>query len=80
MSDNANDTIYAVATPPGRSAIAIIRVSGQNAAKTPALFSVSCPAAGQFSVSRLIQAGKILDQVILLFMKRGLDWCIKSVY
>ena len=69
MSDNANDTIYAVATPPGRSAIAIIRISGRNAAKTPALFSVPCPAAGQFNVSRLMQAGKVLDQVILLFMK-----------
>ena len=69
MSDNANDTIYAVATPPGRSAIAIIRISGRNAANTPALFSVPCPAAGQFNVSRLIQAGKVLDQVILLFMK-----------
>ena len=69
MSDNANDTIYAVATPPGRSAIAVIRISGRNAAKTPALFSVTCPAAGQFNVSRLMQAGRVLDQVILLFMK-----------
>ena len=69
MTDNANDTIYAVATPPGRSAIAVIRVSGGNAAKTPDLFSVPCPPAGQFNVSRLMQAGKVLDQVILLFMK-----------
>tara|TARA_A100001015_G_scaffold292818_1_gene368605 strand:+ start:695 stop:2125 length:1431 start_codon:yes stop_codon:yes gene_type:complete len=69
MNDNANDTIYAVATPPGRSAIAVIRISGRNAAKTPVLFSVSCPALGQFNVSRLMQAGKVLDQAILLFMK-----------
>ena len=64
-----SDTIYAVASPPGRSAIAVIRISGGNAGKTPGLFSVSCPAAGQFNVSRLMQAGKVLDQVILLFMK-----------
>ena len=69
MIENANDTIYAVATPPGRSAIAVIRISGQNAASTPDLFSVPCPAAGQFNVSRLMHAGKVLDQVILLFMK-----------
>ena len=69
MIENANDTIYAVATPPGRSAIAVIRISGQNAARTPDLFSVPCPAAGQFNVSRLMHAGKVLDQVILLFMK-----------
>ena len=69
MIENANDTIYAVATPPGRSAIAVIRISGQNAARTPDLFSVPCPDAGQFNVSRLMHAGKVLDQVILLFMK-----------
>ena len=69
MIESANDTIYAVATPPGRSAIAVIRISGQHAAKTPDLFSASCPPAGQFNVSRLMHAGKVLDQVILLFMK-----------
>ena len=69
MVESANDTIYAVATPPGRSAIAVIRISGQNAAKTPGLFSVPCPAAGQFNVSRLMQAGRVVDQVILLFME-----------
>ncbi len=69
MSVNENDTIYAVATPPGRSAIAVIRISGSNAAKTPALFSVPCPPAGKFNVSRLLQAGKVLDQVVLLFME-----------
>ncbi len=69
MSENTSDTIYAVATPPGRSAIAVIRISGRRASKTPVLFSVPCPSAGQFNVSRLMQAGKVLDQVILLFMK-----------
>jgi tRNA modification GTPase len=69
MIENANDTIYAVATPPGRSAIAVIRISGLNAARAPDLFSVPCPAAGEFNVSRLMHAGKVLDQVILLFMK-----------
>ena len=69
MIENANDTIYAVATPPGRSAIAVIRISGLNAARAPDLFSVPCPAAGQFNVSRLMHADKVLDQVILLFMK-----------
>ncbi len=69
MKDNAIDTIYAVATPPGRSAVAVIRISGQNASKAPGLFSVTCPPAGQFNVTRLMRAEKILDQVILLFMR-----------
>ncbi len=80
MKDDANDTIYAIATPPGRSAIAVIRISGQNASKVPVLFSVPCPTAGQFIVSRLMQYGKVLDQVILLFMQSphsstGEDMC-----
>ena len=69
MSDYVNDTIYAVATPPGRSAIAVIRISGPKAASAPVLFSATCPIAGEFNVSRLIKAGKVLDQAILLFMK-----------
>ena len=69
MSDYVNDTIYAVATPPGRSAIAVIRISGAKAASAPVLFSANCPIAGEFNVSRLIKAGKVLDQAILLFMK-----------
>ena len=57
MIENANDTIYAVATPPGRSAM---RHMDQwlNAARAPDLFSVPCPAAGEFNVSRLMH-GKV---------------------
>ncbi|MDC1381978.1 tRNA uridine-5-carboxymethylaminomethyl(34) synthesis GTPase MnmE [Candidatus Puniceispirillum sp.] len=69
MSVEVDDTIFAVATPPGRSAIAVIRVSGAEAASAPALFSVPCPVAGQFGIARLMQEGKVLDQVIILFMK-----------
>ncbi len=35
------DTIFALATPPGRSALAIIRVSGPNAGDVPKLFGTS---------------------------------------
>ena len=72
MSDNANETIYALATPPGRSAIAVIRISGADAATVPSFFLVPCPAAGQFIVARLLKDGRVLDQVIILFM-RGPD-------
>ena len=69
MSGKVNDTIYAVATPPGRSAIAVIRISGAEAASAPLLFSVACPEAGQIRIARLMREGKVLDQVIILFMK-----------
>ncbi len=62
-------TIFAIATPPGRSAIAVIRISGPLASAGPALFGVGCPLAGQFSVARLVLDQRVIDQVILLFMK-----------
>ena len=34
------DTIFALATPPGRSALAVIRVSGPQAGDVPELFGV----------------------------------------
>ena len=62
------DTIFAVATPPGRSAIAVIRISGPQAADAPALFFTSCPAAGQFRVTRLRVGHQVIDEAVILFM------------
>ena len=69
MSVKVDDTIYALATPPGRSAIAVIRVSGAEAGSVPSLFSAACPEAGQFRIARLMREGKVLDQAMILFMK-----------
>jgi tRNA U34 5-carboxymethylaminomethyl modifying GTPase MnmE/TrmE len=38
MSQAGYKTIFAIATPPGRSAIAVIRISGPLASAAPALF------------------------------------------
>ena len=56
------DTIFAVATPPGRSAIAVIRISGPKAGLSPALFAANCPAAGQFCLARLRAGDQIIDE------------------
>ena len=69
MSQAGYKTIFAIATPPGRSAIAVIRISGPLAGEAPALFGAACPKAGQFSVARLVLDQRVIDQVILLFMK-----------
>ncbi|MGB1999078.1 MAG: tRNA uridine-5-carboxymethylaminomethyl(34) synthesis GTPase MnmE, partial [Candidatus Puniceispirillaceae bacterium] len=69
MSQAGYKTIFAIATPPGRSAIAVIRISGPLAGDAPALFGAACPKAGQFSVARLIFDQRVIDQVILLVMK-----------
>lgn len=65
----SKDTIFALATPPGKSAIAVIRISGPNAQTVPAVFFTECPAAGAFTVAELRDdEANIIDQVLLLFM------------
>ena len=64
------DTIFALATPPGRSAIAVIRISGEQAHQAAPAFGAAIPAAGRFGLARLRdQAGQQLDEALLLAMK-----------
>ena len=62
------DTIFAVATPPGRSAIAVIRISGPKAGLSPTIFGADCPAAGQFCLARLRVGDQVIDEAMILFM------------
>ena len=63
------DTIYALATPPGKSAIAVIRISGDRAAAVPGAFVAKCPEPGRFSLQTLVdRTGAVIDQALLLFM------------
>ena len=62
------DTIFAMATPPGRSAIAVIRISGPKASTSPALFAANCPAAGHFCLVRLRVGDQVIDEAMILFM------------
>ena len=67
---DATDTIFAQATPPGRSAIAVIRISGPRAFAVPAAFGCEAPAPGRFALARLQdQNGAPLDEALLLAMK-----------
>ncbi|MFL2844750.1 MAG: tRNA uridine-5-carboxymethylaminomethyl(34) synthesis GTPase MnmE [Candidatus Puniceispirillaceae bacterium] len=65
----SKDTIFAVATPPGRSAIAVIRISGSLAKQAPTFFGTICPKAGQFKYARLMIGGQVVDEVLILFMQ-----------
>jgi len=66
----SSDTIFAQATPAGRAAIAVIRISGPRAHQAPALFAASCPPPGRFTVSRLRdRSGGLLDEALILSMK-----------
>ena len=63
------DTIFAVATPPGTSAIAVIRISGPKAGLSPALFAANCPTAGRFCLARLRTGDQVIDEAMILFME-----------
>jgi len=69
MNLQEEDTIYALATPPGKSAIAVIRISGPEASTVPELFSSSCPKVGEFKFTKLKVSGNVIDECILLFME-----------
>ncbi len=61
------DTIYALATPPGRSALAVIRISGDFALQVPGLFGLPAAAGRDMRYARLQdRQGAPLDEVLLL--------------
>lgn len=63
------DTIFALATPPGKSAIAVLRISGPQAADIAVALGAKCPQAGRFSLAKLRgRNGQTLDEALLLFM------------
>ena len=64
------DTIFAQATPPGRAAIAVIRISGDRAFSAPSAFRCDVPEPGRFHVVRLVDDdGGQLDEALILAMK-----------
>ncbi len=71
MNQPMTDTIYALATPQGKSAIAVIRLSGPLSRTIPALFGHSKQIAPrQVSYISLLDAGgKILDDVIFFWFE-----------
>ena len=67
MAYSSADTIFALATPPGMSAVAIVRISGEKALQAPALFGAE-PGAARQAVRAFLKDrdGAILDDVMLL--------------
>lgn len=69
MSDR--DTIFALATPPGRSALAVLRISGSLTTKVVSdLTETSLPPARMASVRRLVDPqGELIDDAIVTFFQ-----------
>jgi tRNA modification GTPase len=61
-------TIYAFATPPGKSGVAVLRISGPLAAHALAVLGVALPPARQATLVRLKYAnGEVLDDALCLY-------------
>ena len=61
------DTIFALATPPGRSALAIIRVSGPQASDVPGLFGAASVPPRQVQRRWLRDKnGYLIDDVLMI--------------
>lgn len=62
------DTIIAVATPPGRGGVAIIRISGPNSFNIAKIISNKSPAPRYATYTEFFSAnGEVLDQGLILF-------------
>ena len=64
-----NDTIAALATPPGRGAIAVVRVSGPDAvvicSKVTGGLNLASLASGMQKYGRIVVDGEVIDEVML---------------
>lgn len=66
------DTIFALATVPGKSGVAVIRVSGPDALKACDLFGFTPPRARQSSLRQLHHAERgFLDEALVLVFEAG---------
>ncbi len=64
----ANDTIVAIASPAGRGAVAVIRISGPEAARLAATLLGRQPCTRQAALAQFRDAaGEVLDQGLLLY-------------
>ena len=65
-----HDTIFALATPPGRSALQIIRISGEGSARLLRKMTGQLPKARQAQYSAIrLDGDDVVDQALVLFFK-----------
>ena len=74
------DTIAAIATPPGRGGIGIIRISGPGSLNIARSLTGKQPSPGRFSFSVFKdQSGHVLDQGVLLYFKKPASYTGEDV-
>ena len=69
-TSHRQDTIFALATPPGRSAVQIIRISGPGSARALRAFTGQVPKPRQAHYRKITAAdGVVIDQGLVLFFQ-----------
>ena len=69
---NQTDTIFAIATPPGKSGVAVIRVSGkQSQLILTSLSRKPCPKANIFTLSKIYEkdSDELIDLALIVYFK-----------
>jgi tRNA modification GTPase len=61
------DTIFALATAPGRAAVAVVRVSGPDAGRALKALAGRTPRPRLASLARLAHGGELIDQALVLW-------------
>ncbi|MGE0875138.1 MAG: tRNA uridine-5-carboxymethylaminomethyl(34) synthesis GTPase MnmE [Burkholderiales bacterium] len=80
-ADPATDTIAAIATPPGRGAIAIVRVSGPRAAEVAAALTGKLPAARTATYAEARDAaGRAIDRGLALYFPAPHSYTGEAVF
>ena len=71
------DTIFALATPEGKSGVAIVRISGQNAFECFKNFSCKIVKVGRSGVRKLFYNEQLLDKAFVLSFKKEVALLVK---
>ncbi|MDV7141277.1 tRNA uridine-5-carboxymethylaminomethyl(34) synthesis GTPase MnmE [Tropicimonas sp. TH_r6] len=73
------DTIYALATAPGRAGVAIVRVSGTEARNVCRSLAGDVPDPRMASLRRLRHQGDVIDEALTLFFPKGASFTGEDV-
>lgn len=73
------DTIYALATARGRSGLAVVRISGPDAFAAGLAFCGTLPAPRVAGLRRLLWAGELLDEALVLSFAEGASFTGEAV-
>lgn len=73
------DTIYALATAPGRAGVAVVRISGPDARAAGARLAGSLPVSGRRLCRLRGQDGELLDQALVLTFAAGASFTGEDV-